>query len=587
MGAGKRRTAGALVAALMLASTCGPARTGTTVDGLMSRMSLPDKLGQMVQVERAAVTPDQVKHYRLGSVLAGDAPAGWDDSYAAYQDAALATPRKIPLLSGAGAAPGSTIFPNDLGLAATGDPDLVRRVGTATAEEVTGAGAVTVSLSRRNEVPSHAEEFPATGVLKTELGFTGFVVSDRAGVDRIDGRPGFTRAEIVTAVNAGLDMVTVPHDWPVFLTELRAAVDTGEIPMSRIDDANRRILRGKLALGLFDHPYADRSPTRPAGRAEHRELARQAVRESQVLLRNDGVLPLAKNGGKLFVAGRNADDLGHQAGGRTAPGPGSNGADGTTVLRGIRDVAGSGTTVTYDRAGEGVDGTYRAAVAVLGETPGARPEADRPGGPGLDDEDRAVLAKLRAAGVPVIVVLVSGQPMDVASLESGWAAFVAAWLPGSAGAGVADVLFGDYAPTGRLPVPWPASTTREPVHVGDAEATLHAYGYGLTFDADATDAAPPSSPGTPAATTLELRWTPATDTGGSGLDGYDVLRDNGLIGTTTAVTFPIGRLSPGVHQFTVVARDKAGNRSAPSTPLVVTVPDTGGCKTRDSTCAVT
>jgi beta-glucosidase len=687
-----------LAVVLMLSAACGPARRapGDLVGDLMSRMSLTDKIGQMVQAERAAVTPDQVTEYRLGSVLSGggsaptdNTPAGWADMYDGYQRGALATPLKIPVLYGVDAVhgnnnvPGSTIFPHNIGLGATRDPDLVRRIGEATAEEVTGAGpdwtfapclcvarddrwgrtyesfgedpaiassmttvisglqdgpapvlatakhyvgdggttggddqgdtaideaelrrihlppfqaavdrgvgSVMVSFSSWNGVKLHANRYLVTDVLKTELGFGGFVVSDWAGVDQIDGNPGFTRAEIATAVNAGLDMLMVPQNWPAFLGELRAAVEAGDIPMARIDDANRRILSQKVRLGLFDHPYADRSKTATVGSAEHRALARQAVRESQVVLRNDGVLPLAKAGGKLFVAGKNADDLGNQAGGWTGTWQGSSGSTvpgGTTILQGIRAVAGPGTTVTYDRAGDGVDGTYRAAIAVIGETPYAEYEGDRPGGLGLDDEDRAVLARLRAAGVPVIVVLVSGRPLDVAPLVGGWAALVAAWLPGSEGAGVADVLFGDHAPTGRLPVTWPASSTQEPINTGDGRTGLYAYGYGLGFDDREADTAPPSAPGTPQATALRLRWMPATDTGGSGLDGYDVLRDNELIGTTTAASFTVGAVSPGVHRFTVVARDKAGNRSAPSTPLVVTVPDAGGCKTRDGTCAV-
>jgi beta-glucosidase len=699
MRAGKRRTAGVLAAVLVLGAACGPAEPGppTSVDELMARMSLTDKIGQMVQAERAAVTPGDLTKYRLGSVLSGggsapddNTPAGWAGMYDAYQRGALKTPLRIPMLYGTDAVhgdnnvPGSTIFPHNIGLGATRDPDLVRRIGEATAEEVTGAGpdwtfapslcvarddrwgrtyesfgedpalvssmttvvtglqdgpvpvlatakhyvgdggttggddqgdtrlgeadlrrihlppfraaiargvgAVMVSFSSWNGVKMHANKYLVTDVLKQELGFGGFVVSDWAAVDQIDGKPGFTRAEITTAVNAGLDMLMVPENWTEFLDELRAAVEAGDIPMSRIDDANRRILTQKFRLGLFKHPYADRSKAATIGSAEHRALARQAVRESQVLLRNDGVLPLGRNGGKLFVAGKNADDLGNQAGGWTGTWRGASGATvpgGTTVLQGIRDVAGPGTTITYDRAGDGVDGTYRAAIAVVGETPYAEFEGDRPGGLGLDDEDRAVLAKLRAAGIPVIVVLVSGRPLDVAALAGGWAALVAAWLPGSEGAGVADVLFGDYAPTGRLPVTWPASSAQEPINTGDGKAGLFAYGYGLSFDGAEPDAAPPSSPGSPRATALDLRWMPATDTGGSGLDGYDVLRDNALIGTTAADSFPIGGTSPGVHQFTVVARDRAGNRSAPSTPLVIDVPDAGGCKTRDGTCAVT
>jgi beta-glucosidase len=681
-----------------------PDRTPTIADrvsDLMARMTLDDKIGQMTQAERAGVTPEQVTAYRLGSVLSGggsappaNTPAGWADMIDAYQRGALATPLRIPMIYGVDAVHGdnnvygSTIFPHNIGLGATRDPDLVRRIGEATAEEVTGAGpdwtfapclcvarndrwgrtyesfgenpeiatsmtsiitglqdgpagvlatakhylgdggttggvdqgdtelseadlraihlppfraavergvgAVMISFSSWNGRKLHADKYLITDVLKGELGFTGFTVSDWAAIDQLDGRKGFTRAEVVTAVNAGLDMLMVPYDWQTFLGYLRAAVQAGEIPMSRIDDANRRILTKKFELGLFEHPYADRGYASTIGNAAHRALARQAVRESQVLLKNDGgVLPLAKSGGKIFVAGKSAADIGNQCGGWTLSWQGHSGdtVPGTTILQGIREVAGAGTTINYNRSGTGVDGTYRAAIAVVGETPYAEGEGDRPGAMGLDAEDHAVLARLRAAGVPVIVVLVSGRPLDVAADLAGWNALVAAWLPGSEGAGVADVLFGGFPPTGRLPVTWPRSAGQEPVNDGDGRDGLFAYGYGLTYPDTQADTAAPSAPGTPAAPTVRalpfrLRWTPSTDTGGSGMDGYDVYRDGTLIGTTAATSFgvPLGK---GRHAFTIVARDKAGNRSAPSSPLVVTVPPAGGCTTRHGTCVVT
>jgi len=319
------------------------------------------------------------------------------------------------------------------------------------------------------------------------------------------------------------------------------------------------------------------------GSAAHREPARQAVRKSQVLLKNvDDVLPLAKTGGKIFVAGKNADDLRSQSGGRTTAGPG------TTILQGIREVAGKGTTITYDRDGAGVDRTYRAAIAVLGESPYANSRPDRPGARLLDAQDRQVLARLKAAGVPTVVVLVSGRPLDIAGYVDDWSALVEAWLPGSEGGGVADVLFGDYAPTGRLPVTWPRSAGPGPVTAGGGKTGLYAYGYGLGYPDRPADGAAPSRPGTPAATAGRLRWMASTDeAGGSGIDGYDVLRDGAVIGVTTSTDYPLGTLTPGLHDFTVVARDKAGNRSAPSTPLEITVPVPGGCRTRPGPCAVT
>jgi beta-glucosidase len=347
-----------------------------------------------------------------------------------------------------------------------------------------GVGSVMISFSSWNGVKSHGNKYLITDLLKGELGFSGFVVSDWAGIDQLDGQRGFTQAEVVQAVNAGLDMIMVPNDWRTFLGYLRAAVQSGQIPMSRIDDANRRILTKKFELGLFEHPYADRSYAGTVGSAAHRALARQAVRESQVLLKNNNnVLPLAKSGGKLFVAGKSADDIGNQSGGWTLSWQGGSGntVPGTTILQGIRAAAGSGTTVTYQRDGMGVDSSYRAAIAVVGETPYAEGQGDRPGSMGLDSTDLATLNRLRASGVPVIVVLVSGRPLDISAQLPGWSALLAAWLPGSEGAGVADVLFGDYAPTGKLPMTWMQSASQEPINDGDGQAALFPYGFGLTY----------------------------------------------------------------------------------------------------------
>jgi beta-glucosidase len=425
----------------------------------------------------------------------------------------------------------------------------------------------------------HANKYLITDLLKTELGFTGFTVSDWAAIDQLDGQKGFTQAEVVTAVNAGLDMLMVPENFTTFVGDLRAAVVSGQIPMSRIDDANRRILTQKFKIGLFEHPYADRSYAATVGSAAHRALARQAVAESQVLLKNDGdVLPLAKSGGKIFVAGRNADDIGNQSGGWTLSWQGASGntVPGTTILQGIRSAAGAGTAITYNRDGTGIDGTYRAAIAVVGETPYAEGQGDRPNGLGLDATDLATLAKLRASGVPVIVVLVSGRPMDVAAQVGGWNALVAAWLPGSEGAGVADVLFGDHAPTGRLPRAWPG---------------LYAYGYGLTYPDSSPDTAAPSVPGPPVASALTatgvtLNWTASTDTGGSGVDGYDLYRDGTLIASPATPAYGVTGLTAATrYAFTVVARDKAGNRSAASSALAVTTAAAanGACRVAYST----
>ncbi|MEU3850102.1 glycoside hydrolase family 3 N-terminal domain-containing protein [Streptomyces sp. NPDC029554] len=363
-----------------------------------------------------------------------------------------------------------------------------------------GVGSVMLSYSSWNGVRSHAHKYLVTDVLKGELGFTGFVVSDWAAVDQLDGQTGFTGAEIATAVNAGVDMVMVPHDYKKFLSLLRGEVTAGRISPARIDDANRRILTKKFQLGLFERPLTDRSYTSTVGSAAHRSLARQAVRASQVLLKNDGgILPLPKTG-KLFVAGKSADDMGNQSGGWTLGWQGRSGpvTEGTTVLQGIRAAVADPSRVTYDRYGNGIDGGYTAAVAVVGETPYAEMRGDRPDGMGLDQEDLQTLARLKASGVPVVVVLVSGRPLDIADRLPDWKALLAAWLPGTEGGGVADVLFGDHAPTGKLPMTWMRSAAQQPINDGDGKTPLFPYGHGLTYGTDPGPDPDPDPDPTPA-----------------------------------------------------------------------------------------
>ncbi|MGV9929725.1 glycoside hydrolase family 3 N-terminal domain-containing protein [Streptomyces olivaceoviridis] len=427
-----------------------------------------------------------------------------------------------------------------------------------------GVGAVMLSYSSWNGVRSHANRYLVTDLLKGELGFGGFVVSDWAAVDQLDGRSGFTGAEITTAVNAGVDMVMVPHDYKKFLTLLRGEVAAGRIAQSRIDDANRRILTKKFQLGLFERPFTDRSYTSTVGSAAHRELARQAVRASQVLLKNEGgVLPLPKSA-KLFVAGKSADDIGNQSGGWTVGWQGRSGpvTDGTTVLEGIRAAVTDPSRVTYDRYGNGIDSSYRAAVAVVGETPYAEGRGDRPGGLGLDQEDLQTLARLRASGVPVVVVLVSGRPLDVSGRLPDWTALLAAWLPGTEGAGVSDVLFGDYAPTGKLPVSWPRTSSQEPVNDGDGKDPLFPYGYGLTYSG-----AGPTSPPAPGACTARFRtassWqggyqaeVTVENTGSTALTGWSVDWD---LGGSRVTSLWNGSLTTAGGRATV--RDAAFNGS--------------------------
>ncbi|GAB3692168.1 glycoside hydrolase family 3 protein [Saccharopolyspora tripterygii] len=344
-------------------------------------------------------------------------------------------------------------------------------------------GSVMLSYSSWNGQKLHAHSYLVNDVLKGELGFKGFVISDYDAIDQIDGQLGFTAEEVATAINSGLDMIMVPNDWQKFTELLRGEVENGHVPMSRIDDANRRILTKKFELGLFENPYTDRQFTGTVGSPEHRALARDAVRKSQVLLKNDGgLLPLAKDGGKLFVAGKNADDIGNQSGGWTISWQGESGpiTPGTTILQGIQEAA-RGSQVTYDRHGNGIDGSYGAAIAVVGETPYAEGKGDRPSGMGLDQEDQETLQKLEDSGVPVIVVTVSGRPMDISQDLPNWDALLASWLPGTEGAGVADVLFGDHNPSGTLPMTWMNSADQQPINDGDGQTPLFPYGFGLRY----------------------------------------------------------------------------------------------------------
>ncbi|MFB4308833.1 glycoside hydrolase family 3 protein [Actinomadura sp. GTD37] len=346
-----------------------------------------------------------------------------------------------------------------------------------------GVGAVMVSYSSWNGLKMHHNRYLITDVLKGELGFTGFVVSDYNGIDEIDGRPGFTKDEVAAAINAGIDMVMVPTEWRRFIDYLRDGVKDGDVPMSRIDGANRRILTKKFELGLFERPMADRSHLKTIGSAPHRKLARRAVAESQVLLKNDDVLPLDEDD-KVFVAGRSADDIGMQSGGWTITWQGRPGpiTPGTTILDGIREAADPDATVSYSKDGGGIDSSYDVAIAVVGETPYAEYHGDKTGDLGLDDADLKTIGRLRAAGVPVVVVLVSGRPLDIAAELPKWDALVAAWLPGTEGEGVADVLYGDADPRGRLPVTWMRSGDQEPINEGDGKKPLFPFGYGLTYD---------------------------------------------------------------------------------------------------------
>jgi beta-glucosidase len=343
-----------------------------------------------------------------------------------------------------------------------------------------GVGSVMASFSSWNGQKMHGSRYLLTDVLKGELGFSGFVVSDWSGIDQL---PGDYTSDVETAINAGIDMVMIPDRYPEFIATLKGLVQSGRVPQSRIDDAVRRILRKKMDLGLFDKPKSDRSLLSQVGSDAHRQVGREAVRKSLVLLKNEGrVLPLSKMTRRIHVAGKNADDLGNQCGGWTITWQGASGAitTGTTILQGLRAAVLGGGSVTYSRDGSGAEGAD-AGVVVIGETPYAEGPGDRPD-LSLAAEDVAAVRAVKRAGVPTVVVLVSGRPLILDAILADADAIVAAWLPGTEGAGVADVLFGDFAPTGKLSHSWPRTMAQVPVNWGDsAYDPLYPYGHGLSY----------------------------------------------------------------------------------------------------------
>ncbi|WP_202630373.1 glycoside hydrolase family 3 protein [Deinococcus alpinitundrae] len=570
---------------------------------LLGRLSLAEKIGQMTQAERGAIKdPQDIARYFLGSLLSGggsgpadNTPAGWADMIDGFQQQALSTRLKIPLLYGADAVhghnnvPGATLYPHNIGLGATRDAALVQSIGRATAEEVAATGvnwtfspclcvardvrwgrtyesfgerpelatllsseisgyqgtagtpasilatakhfvgdggttfdtstnpdylldqgdtrlsetdlrrlhlppfqaavkqgvaSVMVSFSSVNGLKMHGDKHLITDVLKGELGFQGFVISDWAGIDQIS--PDYALS-VRSAINAGLDMVMVPNDYPRFIDTLTAEVTAGRVPVTRIDDAVRRILIQKFRFGVFEHPLTDRTLAATFGSAEHKALARKAVQESLVLLKNQGVLPISKSTPRLLVTGSNAADLGNQLGGWSVTWQGKSGNNvgttGTTILAGIRAAVSAQTKVDYldsrsnDITPAQVKG-YDVGIVVVGETPYAEGQGDR-SSLTLSPRDQAAVNAVCSA-VRCVVVTVSGRPLILTDQLPRMGALVAAWLPGSEGEGVADALFGNTKFTGKLSFSWPRSMAQVPVgKPRDMGAPLFAYGFGL------------------------------------------------------------------------------------------------------------
>jgi beta-glucosidase len=351
-----------------------------------------------------------------------------------------------------------------------------------------------------NPIKMHANRELITDVLKGRLHFPGFVISDWEGIHQIPDpdNPGFgglTPYKVRVGVNAGTDMFMEPFSARQFQELLLAEVNAGRVSEERVDDAVRRILRAKFRLGLFDQPFASMDNLDQVGSPAHRAIARKAVAESQVLLKNSGdALPLSA-GANIYVAGRNADNIGNQAGGWTITWQGESGdiIPGTTILEGIREVA-SQATVTYSADASAPMSGADVGVVVVGETPYAEGYGDI-GGPecgwcsvpqqeekslSLQPGDRAVIDDVCSAIETCVVLIVSGRPQVLTDQLDDMDALVASWLPGSEGAGVADVIFGERPFTGQLPMTWPRTEEQVPINIGDADYDpLFPYGWGL------------------------------------------------------------------------------------------------------------
>ena len=596
-----------------------PADTDAFVEALLARMSLEEKVGQMIQADIASLRPEDLRTYKLGSVLAGGgaAPGGkvrttpqaWldltDALYRASLEGGSGAHQPIPIIFGIDAVHGNakivgaTIFPHNIGLGAAHDPDLVGRIGAATAQEVAATGidwtfAPTVAVARdvrwgrsyesysddpqlvaayaaamvrglqgersrgtfmspghtlssvkhflgdggtldgrdqgddraseRTLVRVHAAGYPPaidagalivmasfsgwqgvkmhanhdllTTVLKERLSFPGFVVGDWNAHEEV---PGCTRFSCPEAIRAGIDMLMAPDSWRRAYANTVAQVRAGEISGQRIDDAVRRILRVKSLAGVFTRGAPRERPDAGdfsvLGSPAHRELARRAVRESLVLLKNEhGLLPLSPRA-HLLIAGDAADRIDRQSGGWTIDWQGDHNTNadcpgGTSIYAALRAaVTAAGGTVTLSR-----DGAFSArpdaAIIVFGETPYAEFEGDRETLSFAQQDSRtvALLRRLRTLGVPTVSVFLSGRPLWVNPELNASDAFVAAWLPGTEGEGIADVLLGDSAGRprfdfqGRLSFPWPA--TAMPVSYDETDrpsGALFGRGYGLSY----------------------------------------------------------------------------------------------------------
>ncbi len=341
--------------------------------------------------------------------------------------------------------------------------------------------SIMTALTRFGDSRVVDNKYLLTDVLKGELNFQGFVVSDWYGTYEY-ANTGDYSANVKT-INAGLDMAMLPFEYKNFLNDVRLAVDRGDITQERIDDAVSRILKQKFKAGLFDTPIATRL-TDAFGSKEHRVLAREAVSSSAVLLKNDAVLPLSKSTDRILVAGSGADNVGRQTGAWTVEWQGIDGNDlpgSTSILKGLKQVAGNDIEIEYDESGN-FNQKASVGIVVVSEKPYAEGFGDNPN-PILAIEDLQAIENTKKQADKVVVVLLSGRPLLITDQLQNWDGLVAAWLPGSEGAGIADLLFGDTPFTAKLPIAWPATLQQIPMQnngqTSDDTTLLFERGYGL------------------------------------------------------------------------------------------------------------
>ena len=349
-----------------------------------------------------------------------------------------------------------------------------------------GVGSIMISYNSWQSKKLHGHSYLINDILKNELGFSGFVVSDWAAIDDIDED---YKTSIITAINAGIDMVMVPgehsnksHSYIEFINLLKESVLEGSVSINRIDDAVYRILKIKYSMGLFEKPLKDYKKLNEVGSSKNRELAREGVNKSVVLLQNNNILPISKNIKSILVAGEHGHDLGYQCGGWSISWQGGSGNTtiGTTILDGIKDNIGNHSSVTFSKNGDEAN-DHDIIIAVVGETPYAEMKGDSESLE-LSNRDKLLLERLINTGKPIVLILISGRPMIITPYLEHVDAVLAAWLPGTEGSGVADLLFGDVSPTAKLSFSWPRDMSQIPINYGDKTYDpLFPLGYGLTY----------------------------------------------------------------------------------------------------------